>query len=105
MNKIKKALDVLKSDCGNKLIINSMIGVLEQEVIHLENSFDASCNHNQELQEKLKAADEVVDMILSAIHANPDLHSEFAKTDHTALMELMMFHEAKYNGEDNDKAR
>jgi len=31
MDKIKKALDVLKGDCKNPLIIKDMIGVLERE--------------------------------------------------------------------------
>jgi len=35
MNRIKKAFDVLRSDCNNKLIINDMLGVLEEEIRQL----------------------------------------------------------------------
>jgi len=55
MNKIKKALDVLKSDCKNPLIIKDMIDVLEREFKVLEDSLDASCNHNAELSEQIES--------------------------------------------------
>jgi len=51
MNKIKKALDVL-SKTENPIIKADMIKVLREHFTGLENSFDASCNHNAELVEK-----------------------------------------------------
>ncbi len=50
MNKIKKALDVLSGDFDNQIIKADMIKVLREQFTILENSFDASCNHNTELQ-------------------------------------------------------
>jgi len=48
MNKIKKALDTL-SKTDNPIIKSDMIKVLREQFIHLQNSFNASCNHNEEL--------------------------------------------------------
>lgn len=52
---------------------------------------------NEALQARVKELEDVVDIVTNAIMANPDLHAEMAKTDHTALMELMAVSENTAN--------
>lgn len=72
MNKIKKALNTL-SKTDNPIIKSDMIKVLREQFIHLENSFDASCNHNGELvddNEKLRSILKEADEYLSSNNLN-----------------------------------
>ena len=55
MDKVKKALKVLRSGTTNKFIISDMLNVLEKEFMHIRNSLDASSNHNEELMEELSS--------------------------------------------------
>jgi hypothetical protein len=99
--------DYTERDCGFPDCMGGWEAVYKQQVNTIEelqkenklskaqlqsaqNSFGESMEKASNKITKLEAA---VDMTLSAIHANPDLHQEFAKTDHTALMELMAISE------------
>ncbi len=53
MDRIKKAIDVLGGDCSNPIIKADMVKVLREQFTRLENSFDASCNHSNELKDQI----------------------------------------------------
>lgn len=67
MDKITKALDVV-SKTKNPLIKKAMITVLRKEFKHLQNSLDAACNHNEELENDISEANRAVKGMIQAIN-------------------------------------